>query len=298
MMKLVKLSDTDLFISEVGLGCMSLKGDLKHDQSIIFKALDCGINFLDTADLYQSGLNETVIGAAIQGKRNQVVLATKGGNQLSKDGQTWTWNPRKSSIMHAVEESLKRLKTDYIDLYQLHGGTIEDPFEEIFEAFEMLKSQGKIRAFGISSIRPNVIRKVSKMNGLATLMSSYSPLDRRPEEEIFDLAKTANLGVLIRGVFAKGALIKKSNAGFLNFSALEVQDFHTKIHDYGFRAEAILIRFGLSPPAVTALIIGASSLVQMEKIIGGYAESFSISTAIIDQIKSKFPAEKYDLHRS
>lgn len=297
-MQLVKLSDTDLSISEIGLGCMSLKGNLKYDQSIIFKALDSGINFFDTADLYQSGLNEASVGAAIHGKRNHVVLATKVGNQLSNDGKTWTWNPRKSHILRAAEESLNRLKTDYIDLYQLHGGTYEDPFEEIFEAFEILQSQGKIRAFGISSIRPNVICKVIEMKGLASLMSPYNPLDRRPEEEVFGLAKSANLGVLVRGAFAKGVLINKKNVGFLNFSASEVQDFRFQIHNFGFSAEAILIRFGLTPPAVTSLLIGASEIAQIEKIICGYTESFLVSNLIIDQIKAQFPAQKYDLHRS
>jgi aryl-alcohol dehydrogenase-like predicted oxidoreductase len=295
-MQLIKLADTDLAISQIALGCMSLKGNLQENKAIILKALDAGISFLDTADLYQFGLNEEIVGAAIQGKRNAIVLATKVGNQPTPDGKGWTWNPRKSYILKAVEGSLKRLKTDYIDLYQLHGGTIEDPFEEILEAFELLKSQGKIRAFGISSIRPNVIRKLTKMNSISTLMLQYNPLDRRPEEEVFDLLETTDIRILVRGAFAKGVLIDKES-GFMEFSPAEVQNFRKQILSFGFSPEAILIRFGLSQQSVASLVIGASHSLQIEQMIRGYEESFSVSTEIIEQVKAIFPPQKYDQHR-
>lgn len=297
-MKYVKISGTDLAISEIGLGCMSLRGNLDYDQSIVMKALDSGINLLDTADLYQSGLNEELIGKAIQGKRNDLVLATKVGNQPNSDGKTWTWNPRKSYMLQAVEKSLKRLNTDYIDLYQLHGGTMEDPFDEVFEAFDLLKTQGKIRAFGISSIRPNVIRKVLSMHLCNTLMVQYNPLDRRAEEEIFDLMETSTSRVLVRGAFARGVLIDKMNAGYLNFSANEIQKLRRQILSFGFSPEAVLICFGLSQPSVASLVIGVSQSLQMEQIIRGYKEHLSIPSETIDQVKAIFPAQKYDQHRS
>src|SRR5690606_22414438 len=165
-----KLSALEFEISPIALGCMSLKGNLKVDQKIIDTTLEGGINFFDTADLYQKGLNEEIVGAAIKYRRKDLIVATKVGNQLREDGSGWDWNPSKSYILKAVEDSLKRLQTDYIDLYQLHGGTLEDPWDETLEAFEILKSQGKIRAFGISSIRPNVIRKVLGMSSPATIM--------------------------------------------------------------------------------------------------------------------------------
>ena len=90
----------------------------------------------------------------MRSKRDQVVIASKAGNQWRADGSGWDWNSSKKHILAAAEESLKRLKTDYIDLYQLHGGTIDDPIDETIEAFEILKKQGKIRYYGISSIRP------------------------------------------------------------------------------------------------------------------------------------------------
>ncbi len=296
-MERIKLRGTEIEISKIGLGCMSLKGDLKHDQLIISAALSGGINFLDTADLYQNGLNEEIIGESIRGKRHELVLATKVGNEMNPDGKGWSWNPRKGYILKAVEKSLKRLQTDYIDLYQLHGGTIEDPLEETFEAFELLKSQGKIRAFGISSIRPNVIRKVMEIHPPSTIMMQYNPLDRRPEETAFPLLEKTNTRVLVRGAFAKGLLIDKPEAGFLDFNSNQVKAIRERIKSFGFSPEAFLIRFGLAQPAVASLIIGASSVSQIEKILKGFEGSLTIPMELIESLKAEFPANQYDQHR-
>lgn len=296
-MNRIELIGTEIKISRIGLGCMSLMGDFTYDQKIISLALAGGINFLDTADLYQNGLNEEIVGAAIQGKRNEIVLATKVGNEMNPDGNGWKWNPRKEYILMAVEKSLKRLQTDYIDLYQLHGGTIEDPLEETFEAFEMLKSQGKILAFGISSIRPNVIRKLMEINPPATIMMQYNPLDRRPEETIFPLLEKTNTRVLVRGAFAKGLLIDKPIAGFLDFGPSQVKAIRERIKSFSYSPEAFLIRFGLADPAVASLIIGASSVRQVEKMLRGFEESLTIPIELIDSLKAEFPANHYDQHR-
>ena len=100
---------------------------------------------------------------------------------MAPDG---TGTLQKNIFSSAVDQSLKRLQTDYIDLYQLHGGTIEDPIDEMIEAFETLKAAGKIRYYGISSIRPNVIREYVKRSSIVSVMMQYSLLDRRPEEEM------------------------------------------------------------------------------------------------------------------
>jgi aryl-alcohol dehydrogenase-like predicted oxidoreductase len=125
-----KLGKSTLEVSEIGFGCMSLRGDETSDIRLILKAIDGGINFFDTADLYDHGRNEILVGKALHEKRKQVILATKVGNQWKKDGSGWDWNPRKDYILACIDESLRRLNTDYIDLYQLHGGTIEDPIDE------------------------------------------------------------------------------------------------------------------------------------------------------------------------
>jgi aryl-alcohol dehydrogenase-like predicted oxidoreductase len=292
------ISNQSIFpLPKLGLGCMSLPESYLGSEQVIHAAVDSGIFFFDTADLYQKGLNESNLGKAIQYKRSQLIIGSKVGNERNADGSGWSWNPKKAYILKAVEESLKRLRTDYIDLYQLHGGTIDDPWEETLEAFELLKSQGKIRAFGISSIRPNVIRKVISMTPPATIMMQYNPLDRRPEEKIFPFLEQTNSRVLVRGAFAKGILIDKSLTGFLDFSTEKVAEIKAEIHNSGFSPEAVLIRFGLVEKAVSSLIIGASSLDQIGKICRGFEESETIPEDIIKELKSKFSPNRYEDHR-
>src|SRR5687768_1382194 len=203
-MKYRQLGRSNLEVSEIGLGCMSLP---MHDEAaclqIIDRAIELGINFFDTADLYNKGENEIIVGRALKHKRKQMIIATKVGNQWRKDGSGWDWNPGKSYIIDSVEDSLRRLQTDYIDLYQLHGGTIDDPIDDTIEAFEILQQQGKIRYYGISSIRPNVIREYVSRSKIVSVMMQYSLLDRRPEETCLDLLKQNNIGVLTRGSIAQ-----------------------------------------------------------------------------------------------
>ena len=292
-----KIPALDFEISPIALGCMSLKGNLKADKKVIDAAISGGVNFLDTADLYQNGVNEEIVGAAVRGRRKDLIIATKVGNQIREDGSGWDWNPKKSYIIKAVDESLRRLQTDYIDLYQLHGGTLEDPWEETLEAFEILKSQGKIRAFGISSIRPNVIRKVMEMYPPATIMMQYNPLDRRPEEAVFPFIDSTNTRVLVRGAFAKGLLINKPAEPYLDYSADEVSQFQKLIAASGLLPEAFLIRFGLIQPAVGSLVIGASSQEQVEKMVHAYEQHKMISDEIMEDIITKIPLNYYSQHR-
>src|SRR5437764_5019127 len=156
------LGKSDLIISRIGFGAMSLKNDEQTNIELIHRALESVINCFDTADLYDKGTNEEVLGKALKGRRDQVILATKVGNQWRPDESGWDWNPRPAYILESIEKSLQRLQTDYIDLYQLHGGTMDDPINEVIETFEKLKTEGKIRYYGISSIRPNVIREYVK----------------------------------------------------------------------------------------------------------------------------------------
>jgi aryl-alcohol dehydrogenase-like predicted oxidoreductase len=210
-----KLGRSDLNISKIGFGCMSLKGSLDETEKVIHKALELGVNYFDTADLYENGENEAKVGQILRGKRSEVILATKVGNQMRSDRSGWDWNPRKDYILTAVEQSLIRLKTDYIDLYQLHGGTINDPVDETIGAFELLQKQGKIRYYGISSIRPNVIREYVRRSNLVSVMMQYSLLDRRPEEECLKLLEDNGIALLVRGALAQGLLVDKDARPYL-----------------------------------------------------------------------------------
>jgi aryl-alcohol dehydrogenase-like predicted oxidoreductase len=261
-----KLGKSELQISEIGFGCMSLKGGLEESKRIIHKAIDLGINFFDTADLYDKGANETLIGKALQGKRDKVVLASKVGNQWRADGNGWEWNPKKEYILNAVNDSLRRLNTDYIDLYQLHGGTIDDPIDETIEAFELLLKQGKIRYYGISSIRPNVIREYIHRSNIVSVMMQYSLLDRRPEESCLSLLQKNNIGVLARGSVGQGLLLNKPPKEYLNYSIEEVKKAASTIHllsGVNRNIAQTAIRYVLQNPSITSAIVGIRTMEQM-----------------------------------
>ena len=228
-MKKRKLGNSDLFVTELGLGCMSIGTEEKKARKIIEASLEEGINYFDTADLYDFGKNEKIVGTALKEVREHVIIATKVGNRWSQDKKGWSWDPSKSYIKEEVKQSLNRLGTDYIDLYQLHGGTINDPIEEAIEAFEELKAEGYIRYYGISSIRPNVIREYIKKSSIVSVMMQYSILDRRPEEETLPFLEEHGVSVVTRGPLAKGLLSEKmlekvSEKGYQDYSLQELNE--------------------------------------------------------------------------
>ncbi|XJZ26116.1 aldo/keto reductase [Bacillota bacterium Lsc_1132] len=272
-MKKNQLGNSDLYVTELGLGCMSLGTNEKAAQRIIETALEEGINYFDTADLYDHGENERIVGKALKNVRNQVIIATKVGNRWNEDGAGWSWDPSKSYIKEEVKNSLKRLGTDYIDLYQLHGGTIEDPIEETIEAFEELKSEGIIRYYGISSIRPNVIREYIKKSSIVSVMMQYSILDRRPEEEALPLLHERGISVVTRGPLAKGLLsdkmLEKATAkGYLDYSWEELNKLLPLLKEKLAASRPlneIAFQYNLANPAVTSVVAGASSPEQVKE---------------------------------
>ncbi|AMP97491.1 Aldo/keto reductase [Pedobacter cryoconitis] len=298
-MQYSKLGRSSLEVSKIGFGCMSLTGGTSENQLIIDQALDLGINYFDTADLYEHGENETKIGALLKSRRDQVILATKVGNQHRADGNGWDWNPSKKYILSAVEDSLKRLQTDYIDLYQLHGGTIEDPVDETIEAFEILKQQGKIRYYGISSIRPNVIREYVQRANIVSVMMQYSLLDRRPEEECLELLHDHNIGVVGRGSIAQGLLAGKPAAPYLNYSEAEVAqaaEVIRSITDQSSSSAQTAIRFVLQHQALDSAVMGIRTLAQL-KDIAAAGDFPPLSNWEIELLIKAVPAAYYTAHR-
>lgn len=293
-----QLGNSSLKISRVGFGCMSLEENSATASTLLHHAIEQGINFFDTADLYQKGINEEMVGAALKAKRNQVVLATKVGNQWKKDGSGWDWNPRKAYILEAVEESLRRLQTDYIDLYQLHGGTLEDPIDETIDAFETLQQQGKIRYYGISSIRPNVIREWVQRSKMVSVMMQYSLLDRRPEEECLSLLHENNIGVLARGALAKGLLAGKTAASFLNYDSAAVEQAAKTIESISGQriASHTATRFVLQHPAITTAVVGIRNEKQLREAIGAM-DSVALSDAEMKLLRNAVATNFYDAHR-
>ena len=212
-MLLQRLGASGLTVSEIGLGCMSLERAGDEAEAIVHRALDRGVTLFDTADLYGRGANEALLARALGARRREVIVATKVGNRWHDARDGWHWDPSPSYIRTAVEASLRRLATDYIDLYQLHGGTIDDPIDDVIATFEALRQAGTIRAWGISSIRPNVIREYAARASLASVMMQYSVLDRRPEERAMPLLRDRGISVIARGPVAKGLLADSPGSG-------------------------------------------------------------------------------------
>lgn len=278
---------------------MSLSQDHDANARLLHKACELGINLFDTADLYDKGFNETSVGKALRDRRKEVLIASKVGNQWRSDGSGWDWNPTKAYILQAVEASLKRLQTDYLDLYQLHGGTINDPIDETIEAFELLKEQGKIRAYGISSIRPNVIREYASRSNIASNMMQYSLLDRRPEEEMLGLLQSTGVSVIVRGAVAKGLLAGKPPAAYLGHTEEEVAAIVQKIasHAIDSRSSAqTAIQYVLGAPAVATVAAGASTIEQLvENAAAGIRPTMAAKTR--ETLALSSPARLYELHR-
>ena len=291
------LGNSYLKISEVSFGCMSIGQDESVAIPLIRRAFDLGINYFDTADLYDKGQNEIILGKALDGIRDQVVIATKVGNRWREDGSGWDWNPRKSYILSAVEASLKRLQTDHIDLYQLHGGTIDDPIDEIIETFESLVQAGKIRYYGISSIRPNVIREYARRSNIISVMMQYSLLDRRPEISCLPLLEQRNIGVLARGSVAKGLLIDKPAEPYLDYTAEQVQQAREAI---AFASgpqrlpSQTAIQYVLKHPAITSAVVGIRTPQQLEEAA---AEVERLDALEYEALTRAVPVKDYVLHQ-
>lgn len=306
-MKKQKLGKTDIEISDLTLGCMSLGTNAAYGKSMIDAALDNGINHLDTADLYNFGQNEKIVGESIKHRRSDIIITTKVGNHFQQGQEDWFWDPSKTYIKEAVQQSLKRLNTDYIDIYMLHGGTLDDPIDETIEAFEELKEEGLIRTYGISSIRPNIVREYAKRSSIDVLMTQYSLLDRRPEEAILPLAKEKQISVVARGPLAKGLLSnkadevaeKKGKDGYLDYSYQELQELYRKLHETvpNHSLQQLAMYYVAQHPAITSTVFGASSLNQLKQNISIHQTIQDIGSSVYPILRDVSKAATYEQHR-
>ncbi|SES34365.1 aldo/keto reductase [Psychrobacillus sp. OK032] len=300
-MKKRQLGKSDLFVSEIGFGCMSLPTNQKDADKILQVALDHGINYFDTADLYNHGENEKIVGNALKSNREQVILATKVGNRMNNSGDGWSWDPSKKWITTAVHESLKRLQTDYIDVYQLHGGTMEDDTDEVIDTMESLKKEGVIRAYGISSIRPNVINRFLAKSNAVSVMMQYSLLDRRPEEWL-PLLEEHQVSLLSRGTLAKGlltaeGLIRANNTGeYLTYSKEELLKTNEQLHALDAPITALALHHVLERKTTGSMIIGASSTEQLIETIEAY--NTDVSEEVLLKAREITKQDMYTEHRA
>lgn len=300
-MKRNQIGKSDLQISPISFGCMSLGENQSTNRDIIRKAAEQGINYFDTADIYQNGMNEENVGEALKPIRKDIILATKVGNVLRADGKGMDWNPSKAHILKSIDESLTRLKTDYIDLYQLHGGTIDDPIDETIEAFEELKKSGKIRWYGISSIRPNVIREYVRRSNVVSVMMQYSLLDRRPEEAVLSLLQENQISVLCRGVVAKGMLIGKEADSYLQYTSSEVHKAAKAITsmaaDTGVSKLQVATAYVHNSPAVATSVLGIRTAAQLADAVKAVNYPLSLDESQVNVLRHEVRGIFYEEHR-
>ena len=296
-MKQNPLGHSGMLVSEIGFGCMSLPPDDDISARLLHRALDAGVTFFDTADFYQRGANEMMVGRAFAGMRDRVVLASKVGNRWNPDGTTWRWDPSPAWIAQSIRQTLTRLQTDHLDLYQLHGGTLDDPIDDVIAAFEQLKQEGLIRHYGVSSIRPNVIREWVNRSQITSVMMQYSLLDRRPEEASFELLQRHNIGVIARGTLARGLLASKPSEQYLDTSSEGVSTVQHRLDQFttATRTRAqVALRFVLAHAAVATTIPGVSTDAQLNENL---TATEPLDDDAIDALWRLTTPSRYDSHR-
>jgi aryl-alcohol dehydrogenase-like predicted oxidoreductase len=210
-MKQAALGSLGLKVSRMGLGCMGMSefyGATDDAESIatIHLALDRGMNFLDTADMYGVGKNEVLVGKAIQGRRGDVVLATKFGNVRSADGKFLGVNGRPDYVRACCEASLQRLNVDVIDLYYQHRVDPKTPIEDTVGAMADLVKQGKVRYLGLSEAAPATIRRANATHPITALQTEYSLWTRDPEDQILATVRELGIGFVAYSPLGRGFL--------------------------------------------------------------------------------------------
>ncbi len=215
-MKRMKLGSQGLDVSVEGLGCMGMtalagnniygKADEKESIATIHRALELGINFLDTADLYGPLLNERLIAKAIKGNRDKYIIATKFGFEIDDNEQlTWGFNGKPDYVRKSVDRSLKNLGTDYIDLYYLHRADPGTPIEETVGAMADQVKAGKVKYIGLSEVSAQTISKAHQVHPITAVQTEYSLFEREPEVNgIFDVLKESGIGFVSYSPLGRG----------------------------------------------------------------------------------------------
>lgn len=274
-------------MAELGLGTMSI---LKHGETegkaILEAAYTAGIRHFDTADVYDRFKVEEIVGSTFASRREELFLTSKGGNELTADGMRW--NPRASYLETALAGSLERLQTDYLDVYYVHGGTMEDDLDETIAFMNQQKQRGVIRQIGLSSIRPNVIRYWLEHGELDVLMTPYSLLDRRIETLKLDIP------IVGRGPLAKGLLTNEwtSRLGENGFEAWTTDALHDVLPTVPEPIQAYA--FAAAKRVCAVVLAGASSVKQLHETIDAFHQP--IDESKLEDVLSRLPVHPYTKH--
>ena len=224
-----QLGKSGLEVSGLGLGCMGMSefygsADERESLATIHRALDLGITFLDTADMYGPFKNEELVGRAIKGRRDEVTLATKFGNMRGEDGSFLGINGRPEYVRSACEASLRRLGVETIDLYYQHRVDTNTPIEDTVGEMSRLAQEGKIRYLGLSEAAPQTIRRACSVHPIAALQTEYSLWSRDPEDGLLDVCRGLGVGFVAYSPLGRGFLTGR----FKKFEDLEPDDFRRR----------------------------------------------------------------------
>ena len=305
------LGRTGIMVTPYCLGAMMFGKMANPDHAdcvrIVHKALDNGINFIDTADRYSQGESEEIVGKALKGRREHVVLATKAfgpmGDDPNQRGSSRRW------LMRAVDDSLRRLQTDYIDLYQLHRPAPDTDVEETLSALTDLLRQGKVRAIGASTFPASDIVEaqwVAERRGLARFRSEqppYSILNRSIEREVLPTCQRYGMGVMAWSPLAKGMLTGKYRKGQPTPDSLRARFMPKAMSDErsldvveqliplaesaGISLMHMALAFVVAHPAVSAAIIGPRTMEHLDGYLSG--AGVALSDEVLDRIDEIVP---------
>lgn len=283
-----RLGKTNIEITKIGLGLWAIGGDewgeVEDQESLdmISAALDMGINFFDTADVYGVGHSEELLGKAMKDRRDKFIVATKIGWLGFDNKKNVSVYDTVDKLVAGVERNLERLQTDYVDLIQCHIDFREPNMEVFVEGFQKLQKQGKVRAYGVSTSDYAYLQDFNADNKTSTLQIDYSILNRTPEKQIFPYTIENDLGVLVRGPLAMGTLTGK----FTRETEFGEGDFRQRWIDNedeyqvflsdlakveklkpladGRSLAQLAIQFVMQHPAVTVAIPGAKRISQLK----------------------------------
>ena len=230
-----KIKNIDKEISLLGFGCWALSKhgwkDVNQGEAIktLEKSIELGINFFDTAPIYGFGKSEEILGDILKSIRKDMVIATKFGLRWNQWGKV-THNISRDSILFEVEASLKRLNTDYIDLYQLHHLDNNTPLVEVFDTLNGLKDEGVIKGIGVSNLNLENLVEASKLCDLTSIQNQYNLLQNSDKNEILPFCKKNNISYISYSTLAQGLLSEKVREGY-KFSKMDIRKFNELFHD-------------------------------------------------------------------
>ncbi|MEC0090024.1 aldo/keto reductase [Paenibacillus macquariensis] len=288
----------EIRVSKLGLGGAPLGGDygpVTDEQviEVIDRALELGINFIDTAPLYGKGESERRVGKALQGKREKVVLASKAVMR----GEPYTYN----NTIRSVEDSLKRIGTDYLDLIQMHEldeSNMEIGMNETIPAFLKLKEQGKVRAIGVNSFNPALLLPFIRSGHIDSVQtfSRYMLIDYSAMDELLPTAREHGVSVINGSVLGMG-LLAESPAPFIKKDSLLVKEAERRIKDLSFLRKTEpkgliepAMRFSLSSPDISVTLTGTTSLRSLA-LNASYCDGVGLSQDDMERLLSLFPGQ-------